>query len=131
MKYLLDTVIWIWSVHSAERIGPKGLDILSSGEQKVYLSVASTWELSIKFRLGKLHLPGPPPQYIPRRLADQGIHPLGITQAHALKVYDLPNHHQDPFDRMLIAQALIEDMVILTSDRAFKRYPAQLLWCGR
>jgi PIN domain nuclease of toxin-antitoxin system len=130
MKYLLDTAVWIWSVHSSERIGERGLAILENGFEEVYFSVASTWEITIKFQLGKLDLPGPPPQYIPRRLADQGIRPLIITQAHALKVYDLPAHHKDPFDRMLIAQALVEDMIILTADRSFRKYPAKVLWCG-
>jgi PIN domain nuclease of toxin-antitoxin system len=131
MKYLLDTVVWVLSVHSAERINKVGLDILQSGDEEVYFSAASVWELGIKLRLGKLHLPELPSRYIPKRLAQQGIRSLSVTQTHALRVYDLPTHHHDPFDRLLIAQALTEEMVILTADRAFERYEAELVWCGK
>ena len=131
MKYLLDTVVWVWGVHSAERINKVGLDILESGDQEVYFSAASVWELSIKLRLGKLQLPDLPARYIPNRLAQQGIRSLSVTQTHALRVYDLPTHHHDPFDRLLIAQALTEEMVILTADRSFERYEAELVWCGK
>jgi PIN domain nuclease of toxin-antitoxin system len=82
-------------------------------------------------RLGKFNLPEPPGRYVPKRLAEQGIRPLSVTQNHSLKVYDLPLHHHDPFDRLIIAQALAEDMVILTSDRVFKKYPIELVWCGK
>ncbi len=131
MKYLLDTVIWLWSVHSAERINKAGLDILESGNEEIYFSAASCWELALKLRLGKLHLPERPARYVPKRLAEQGIRPLAISHAHALKVYDLPSHHQDPFDRLLVAQALAEEMTILTVDRAFESYPVQVMWCGK
>ncbi|PYV61020.1 MAG: PIN domain nuclease [Acidobacteria bacterium] len=131
MKYLLDTVVWVWSVHSAERINKVGFDILESGDEEVYFSAASIWELSIKLRLGKLSLPEPPARYIPKRLGQQGIRTLSVTPTHALRVYDLPTHHHDPFDRLLIAQALTEEMVILTADRAFEKYQTQLVWCGR
>ena len=131
MKYLLDTAVWLWSLKSPELIGVEGVQILELGQEEVYLSAVTCWEISIKMRLGKLDFPGPPAQYVPRFMAKQGLHPLSITHSHAAKVYDLPAYHGDPFDQMLIAQALIEDMVILTSDRSFKKYPAKLLWCGR
>ena len=131
MKYLLDTVVWVWSVHSAERINKVGFDILESGDEEVYFSAASIWELSIKLRVGKLILPEPPARYIPKRLGQQGIRMLSVTPTHALRIYDLPTHHRDPFDRLLIAQALTEEMVILTADRAFEKYQTQLVWCGR
>jgi PIN domain nuclease of toxin-antitoxin system len=131
MKYLLDTVVWVWSVHSAERINQVGLEILETGDEEVYFSAASIWELSIKLRLGKLSLPELPARYIPKRLGQQGIRTLSVTPTHALAVYELPSHHTDPFDRLLIAQALIEGLVILTADRAFEQYQPQLVWCGK
>ena len=131
MKYLLDTVVWVWSVYSAERINKVGLEILESGDEEVYFSAASIWELSIKLRLGKLSLPELPARYIPKRLGQQGIRTLSVTPTHALAVYDLPSHHTDSFDRLLIAQALIEGLVILTADRAFEKYEPQLVWCGK
>ena len=131
MKYLLDTAVWLWSLRSPELIGGEGRQILELGEEEIYLSAVTSWEISIKMRLGKLDFPGPPAQHVPRFMAKQSLRPLSVNHSHAAKVYDLPAHHADPFDRMLIAQALIEDMVILTSDRSFRKYAAKLLWCGK
>jgi PIN domain nuclease of toxin-antitoxin system len=130
MKYLLDTMVWLWSVGPSDRIGKMGLEILASGEEEVYFSAASSWEISIKTQLGKFQLPDVPGRYVPQRLAEQRIRSLPVTQRHTLKVYDLPLHHNDPFDRLLIAQALDEEMVILTSDRLFRKYPIEMIWCG-
>jgi PIN domain nuclease of toxin-antitoxin system len=131
MKYLLDTMVWLWSVGPTELIGRAGLEVLTNGEQEIFLSVACIWEISIKARLGKYKLPEEPAIYVPKRLAVQAIRALPITQIHALKVYDLAPHHQDPFDRLVIAQAIVEDMTILTSDRAFAKYPVDVVWCGK
>jgi PIN domain nuclease of toxin-antitoxin system len=130
MKYLLDTMVWLWSVGPTDKIGSAGLEILSDGKQDIYFSAASSWEIAIKTKLGKFDLPAPPTGYVPKRLAEQGIQSLSVTQSHSLKVYDLPLHHSDPFDRLIIAQALAENMVILTADRAFKEYTVELIWCG-
>jgi PIN domain nuclease of toxin-antitoxin system len=130
MKYLLDTSVWLWSLTASERINKKARQLLASGREELYLSAASSWEISIKWALGKLQLPEPPRSYVPKRLAAQGIRPLAITHTHALAVSELPTHHSDPFDRLLIAQAQIEDMVILTADRAFEPYGVKILWCG-
>ena len=86
MRYLLDTSIWLWSIGSVEKINQAGRELLADGKQDFYLSAASSWEISIKTSSGKLPLPGPPPSYIPRRLAEQGITPLPILHQHALAV---------------------------------------------
>jgi PIN domain nuclease of toxin-antitoxin system len=130
MKYLLDTVVWMWSVGPSEKIGKAGLEILKCAEEEVYLSAASSWEIVVKTQLGKLDLGEIPGSYIPKRLAEQHIRSLPITQNHTLRVYDLPRHHADPFDRLIIAQAITEGMTILTSDRDFGKYPVDVLWCG-
>src|ERR1700722_4382408 len=130
MKYLLDTMVWLWSVGPTEKIGRAGLEILSRGSEEIYLSAVSSWEIAIKAKLGKFKLPEEPGSYVRSRQAVQGIRSLSVTQDHSLKVYDLPLHHSDPFDRLIIAQALIEGMVILTSDRAFQKYPVEVVWCG-
>jgi PIN domain nuclease of toxin-antitoxin system len=131
MKYLLDTMIWLWSVGDTDRIGKTGLAILRNGGEEIYLSAVSSWEISIKSKLGKFELPEPPGPYVRTRIATQGIRSLSITQEHTLSVYDLPLHHQDPFDRLLIAQAIAEEMTVLTSDRVFGKYPLDILWCGK
>jgi PIN domain nuclease of toxin-antitoxin system len=130
MKYLLDTSVWLWSLGSVDRINKQGRDLLADGKQELYLSAASTWEISIKAALGKLRLPESPVSYVPTRLTQQGISPLPILQRHALAVYELPMHHTDPFDRLLIAQAQLEDMAILTADKIFRKYQVGLAWCG-
>ena len=109
MKYLLDTVVWMWSLGPLEKISQAGLEILERGEEEVYLSAASSWEVVIKMQLGKYDLPEMPGSYIPKRLAEQGIRSLPITQNHTLRVYDLPRYHADPFDRLIIAQAIAEE----------------------
>jgi PIN domain nuclease of toxin-antitoxin system len=131
VKYLLDSMIWLWSVDSVEKINESSREILESGQAEVYLSAATAWELSIKARLGKLRLPGPPARCIPSFMARQGLRPLPVTHLHAVKVYDLPLHHQDPFDRLIIAQAIAEDMAVLTADRVFGKYAVDVVWCGR
>jgi PIN domain nuclease of toxin-antitoxin system len=131
MKCLLDTSIWLWSLTTWERCNEKARDLLASGEDEFYLSAASSWEIVIKTALGRLELPEPAARYIPRRMATQGIRPLSITHTHALAVSDLPLHHGDPFDRLLIAQARAEEMVILTADHAFELYEVEIFWCGR
>jgi PIN domain nuclease of toxin-antitoxin system len=131
LKYLLDSMIWLWSIHAVEKINDACLAVLESGQQEIYFSAASAWELSIKAKLGKLHLPGPPAQCIPSFTAKQRLRALPITQLHAVKVYDLPLHHDDPFDRLIIAQAIVEEMTVLTADRIFGKYPVDVMWCGR
>jgi PIN domain nuclease of toxin-antitoxin system len=131
VKYLLYTAVWLWSTNEVDRIGDAGREILADGRQEIYLSAATAWELSIKMRLGKLQFPGPPSSSVPAFMTKQGLRPLTITHAHAVSVYDLPLHHSDPFDRLIIAQALAEEMTILTSDRLFKKYSVDLVWCGK
>jgi len=131
MRYLLDTMIWLWSIDSVEKINQACRDLLENGQVEIYFSAASAWELSIKAGLGKLRLPGPPARCIPAFIAKQGLLPLPITNLHAVKVYDLPPHHQDPFDRLIIAQAIVEDLVVMTSDRDFRKYSVEVIWCGK
>lgn len=130
MKYLLDTSVWLWSLTAPERVSARGRRVLASGKTEIYLSAASAWEIGIKSALGKLALPEPAATYVPARIAAQGIRPLSITHTHALAVGDLPAHHSDPFDRLLVAQAQIEGMAILTADRAVAQYDVEVVWCG-
>ena len=131
MKYLLDGVVWLWSIDAVERINRQALEILNRGTEEIHFSAATVWELTIKAQLGKLVLPGPPQECIPAFTARQGLRPLPVTYAHAVKVYDLPLHHRDPFDRLLIAQAILEGMTVLTADREFRKYPVEVVWCGK
>jgi len=131
VKYLLDSVAWLWSIATVERLSQPAREILDDPQQQVYFSAATGWELSIKARSGKLTLPGTPAECIPAFTTRQGLLPLPVTLTHALRVYDLPLHHTDPFDRLLIAQAILEEMTLLTADRIFAKYPVDILWCGK
>ena len=130
MKYLFDTSVWLWSLSAPDRIGREGLSVLGRTGEEFYFSAVTSWEIAIKWALGKLALPEPPESYVPKRLADQPILPIPITVHHTLAVSKLPAYHGDPFDRLLIAQARAEGMVILTADQTLRRYDVQIVWCG-
>ena len=131
MTYLLDTGVWLWSVGEPTRISSKARDVIVDVEQEVFLSAVTAWEVAIKVGSGKLQLPEPPDLYIPRRMASQGLRTLAVSHQHALTVFALPGHHRDPFDRLLIAQAQVENMTLITADRMVERYPVHVLWAGR
>jgi PIN domain nuclease of toxin-antitoxin system len=131
VKYLLDTMVWLWSVGPVENLRREARDILRSGEEEISFSAVSSWEIAIKVQLGKYTLPELPGAYVPKRLSEQGIRSLPITLKHTLGVYDLPLHHRDPFDRLIISQALAEEMTILTADRIFRKYPVRIIWCRK
>jgi PIN domain nuclease of toxin-antitoxin system len=129
--YLLDTSIFLWSLGAPERLNREAVALLEDTTAELFLSAASSWEISIKSALGKLRLPEPASAYVPKRMTPQGIRSLPISQIHALAAGELPRHHRDPFDRMLVAQARSEDLVLLTADTLFKKYDIDILWCAR
>jgi PIN domain nuclease of toxin-antitoxin system len=131
MTYLLDTGVWLWSLREPERIARKAREVIADLSQQVFLSAVTSWEIAIKAGASKLTLPEPPSSYVPRRMAEQGLRPLPISHQHTLAVATLPHHHRDPFDRLLIAQASIEGMTLITADRIFEQYSVALLWAGR
>lgn len=129
MRYLFDTSTWLWSAAAPQRLSSRvRIQLEKQADNDLYLSSASTWEIAIKYALGKLKLPETPDRWVPRVLREQSTLSLPITAAHSLAVSNLPFHHRDPFDRLLIAQAQLEDMTILTSDRSFSPYPVRTLW---
>lgn len=131
MTYLLDTGVWLWSLWEPERIARKAREVMADLHQQLFISAVTSWEVTIKTGTGKLTLPEPPASFVPRRMADQGLRPLPISHQHALAVAALPLHHRDPFDRLLIAQASVEGMTLITADRAFEQYSVPILWAGR
>jgi PIN domain nuclease of toxin-antitoxin system len=106
------------------------IDQISDNTNEVWLSVASVWEMGIKVSIGKLPLPEKIDDYISTRMTRLGAKSLEITTAHALRVAALPLHHRDPFDRMLIAQAQTEKMILVSADSVFHRYEVALLWAA-
>ncbi len=102
-----------------------------NGGSELYLSAASSWEIAIKSSIKKLPLPEPARRYVSRLLQATGIQSLAITHIHALAVADLPFYNTDPFDRMLVAQAQSEKMVLLTADNSIVKYDVETLWCAK
>jgi len=131
VKYLLDTNIFLWSSGAPEKLNRQATTVLSSGSSEVYLSAASSWEIAIKFALRSLKLPSPPSRFIPDAMRILSLRSLEISHSHSLAAGALPPHHRDPFDRMLIAQACSETMVLLTADTGFMRYEVETLFCGK
>ncbi|MGH7647261.1 MAG: type II toxin-antitoxin system VapC family toxin [Gemmatimonadaceae bacterium] len=122
MRVLLDTHVWLWMIAAPERLSKKGRSIVIAAENELVFSAASAWEIAIKFALGKLRLPETPEAYIPRLMARTAVTSLPVHTRHALHVATLPAHHRDPFDRLLVAQAQLEGLPILTADAAFRKY---------
>ncbi len=127
MKLLLDTQIWLWLQTQPERVVDDVRDRLVEGSTQLLLSAASSWEIAIKHALGKLALPEPPRDYVPSRMRSSGVDGLQVSHAHALHVATLPHHHGDPFDRLLVAQAQLEDLTLLTADRQLERYDVDVI----
>ncbi len=125
---MLDTHTWLWWITEPERVPRRASSVIESGDNEVLISVASSWEIAIKYAIGKLKLPEPPEEFVPRRLARDGIGTLHIEHRHALHVASLPLHHHDPFDRILIAQAQLEGIPIITADPKFSAYEVEVMW---
>jgi PIN domain nuclease of toxin-antitoxin system len=123
MKILLDTHIFLWIFTEPQRFSKRArLFVEDVTNHDFYLSDVSAWEASIKYGLGKLHLPEPPDSFFASRVRRADYRRLRIDLDHVTKVYGLPNIHRDPFDRLLISQALVEDMTILSDDPVFSDY---------
>jgi PIN domain nuclease of toxin-antitoxin system len=131
MKCLVDTSVLIHSLISQSRLNHRALEILTDNSSELYLSAVSSWEITIKASTGKLILPERPSEFLTRAMHDMSLQSLNITHLHALAVDGLPNHHRDPFDRMLIAQAVTEQMMLLTADRVFQKYKVAFIYCGK
>ncbi len=130
MDYLLDTHCWLWMQTEPERFDAHLLAALESSATSKFLSAASAWEIAIKYAIGKLPLPEPPASYVPERMRLNQVKPLPISPAHALAVADLPRHHRDPFDRILVVQARIEGVTLVTADKILELYDAPVLRVG-
>jgi PIN domain nuclease of toxin-antitoxin system len=128
MKLLLDTQCWLWWFAEPNRLSENTVVQIADENNELYFSVASIWEMGIKVALGKLPLPEPIESYVTSSLLVLDATSLEIRANHALQAAKLPRHHKDPFDRMLIAQAQSEGMVIISSDRVFHKYDVSILW---
>ncbi len=128
MQLLLDTHVLLWWINDSDMLSVKARKAIANAENECFLSLASCWEMAIKCSLGKLALSRPLDQFIPEQLSRNSIRLLNIDFRHITKVATLPYHHRDPFDRLLIAQASLEKMTLVTADTAIAQYGIKCLW---
>jgi len=128
MRILLDTHTFLWWAADDPQISLKAKALITNPDNEVFFSVVSAWEIIIKVGIGKLSLSESPETYIPSRIVSNQFEILPVQMSHILKINSLPNFHKDPFDRLLIAQSLVEDLLLLTVDNAIAQYPVTTIW---
>jgi PIN domain nuclease of toxin-antitoxin system len=128
MKLLLDTVVFLDAAFSAANFPPRAKDLLLHGDSELFISVASYWEIAIKYSLGKLNLPESPDRFVSVHRAKLGAETLPLDEESVFHVTRLPDIHNDPFDRILICQAIVHGMVLVTPDSRIPRYPVRTAW---
>ena len=128
MNAILDTHVVLWFVAGDRRLSGKWRRLIESAERELYLSAVSAVEISIKVSRDKLRLSLPPREFIQQVIDQLRLLPLPLTIPHAWQVAELPSLHKDPFDRMLIAQSIVEDIPILSRDAVLREYPASVIW---
>ncbi len=128
MRALLDTHAFLWWITDDPRVSARARELISSSRNDLFLSAASGWEIAIKAGLGRIELPSPMERFLIAQLRENRIDVLPIQMSHALRVHALPRHHRDPFDRMLVAQAQLEKLPILSADRRIAEYEVKTMW---
>lgn len=121
-----DTHIWLWMLASPERLGALR-PVVEDIDNELLLSAASSWEISIKYSLGRLSLPEEPARFVPSRIQSTAVSPVAVEHRHVLAVSELPMHHRDPFDRLLVAQARVLGVPLATADGGLASYEVSLL----
>ncbi len=127
MKYLLDTHAFLWMISAPERLSGKVRSIIEDANNDLFLSAVSGWEIAIKARLGKLGMTASV-NIILEQMIKNNISDLPIDMSHSMKLFDIPEIHKDPFDRMLIAQAIVESFPIITHDSKISQYDIETVW---
>jgi PIN domain nuclease of toxin-antitoxin system len=128
MRLLLDTHAFLWFVTANGRLSGAARAVIEDESNDSYVSAASTWEIAIKSSLGKLQLTEPYPVLVPREIDENGFIYLGIELTHTARVAELAFHHHDPFDRLLVAQALEEQLAVVSADAALDAYGVRRIW---
>lgn len=125
--YLLDTHAYLWALMEPERLHPQAYRMIHSDTHDLFFSIASLWEVCIKHGKGLLSLPEPPREYFPTKLQQNRVSLLEIKPSHVYESGTLTRYQGDPFDRMLIAQAMVEGLTVITSDMSFKHYGVRVI----
>jgi len=125
---LLDTCTFLWIGGDAPELSDKARELFQNPENEVYLSSVSAWEIAVKNALGRLPLPERPDTYVPKLRQLHAIEPLPLDEEATLHLTTLPSLHKDPFDRMLVCQAIVSGLVLLTPDELVTQYPTRSAW---
>ena len=128
MKALIDTHTFLWWNTDDPQLSPRARKIIADEKNEIFLSAASAWEIAIKTAKGRLVLPEEPAVYVTSRMSLHRIQSLPVQVGHALRVYELPPHHADPFDRLLVAQCQMESLPLITKDEEIRRYDVETIW---
>lgn len=128
MKLLFDTHAFLWWESEPEKLSPTALVLCEDKSNQLLLSVVSVWEMQIKIQLGKLKLKKSLKEIIERQLSENDLKILSVELNHALTLKDLDNHHKDPFDRLIISQAKVEKLAIISGDKVISRYDIEVIW---
>jgi PIN domain nuclease of toxin-antitoxin system len=128
MRAILDTHTFLWWNMDDPQLSQTAREFIADGRNELYLSAVSAWEIALKYAKGRLKLPQAPDQYVADRITLHRILSLPVETSHALRVYYLPDLHQDPFDRLLIAQSQLEDLPILTANTMIGQYEVSIIW---
>jgi PIN domain nuclease of toxin-antitoxin system len=128
LNLLLDTCAFLWIAQGAPQVSPTALELFRSPDNRVFLSSVSAWEIAVKHGLGRLPLSDPPDLWVPRERERHAIEALPVDEEAVLQLPRLPDLHRDPFDRMLVCQAIAGGLVLLTPDRDVAQYPVRSRW---
>ncbi len=128
MRLLLDTCTFLWLIIGSEELTSRAKDLFTDPDNEVFLSAVSAWEISVKHAIGRLDLPEAAQVFIPRQREQHQIQSLPLVEQAALQVSSLPGIHSDPFDRMLISQALYHALTIVSPDEMIRKYPVRTTW---
>ncbi|MFB3777441.1 MAG: type II toxin-antitoxin system VapC family toxin [Bryobacteraceae bacterium] len=127
MRLLLDTHAFLWAIAQPEKLSRRATRLIRDESNELLLSAASLWEIALKVQAGKLRLPEER-AFFTDQMASLGVECLVVAADHVLALLNLPSHHRDPFDRLLVAQCRAENLPILTSDTAIRQYPIETIW---
>ena len=128
MKYLLDTLTFLLWISNSAKLPPMVAEAIKSSENAVFLSISSVREMQVKALIGKVDFPSPVLDIVMRQSQENGIEMLPISLAHIIALNRIPNYHGDPFDYLIISQAIVEDLTILTNDPLITQYPVKTWW---
>ena len=128
MKVLFDTHAFLWAISEDPRLSPTARQIFTAADSEVLISVAGIWEILVKAEVGRLPFPRPAGSYLRRQLTKTSTAVLPILLSHVLRLEALPLHHRDPFDRIILAQAMEEEIPVVSADSKFRMYPIEVLW---